>query len=176
MYYTGAGDKGKTRLNNSKSLSKSEPIFELLGSLDQLNSLCGFSRSLTDVTQEIKDSLLLRQEGLFSCQAYFARSKSELAPDLLSRLERDLDEISLKLKPRHSFVIPGGSLLSASLDLARTQARSCERLAQAYLATKTWLQKELMLAYLNRLSSYFFVLARYANDLAGVEEVGPRYS
>jgi len=176
MYYTGKGDNGTSKLFEGKNrLSKGEQIFEVLGSLDELNSLLGLcsveAKDYTSIFEEIK----IEQNNLFICQAFFAGAKVSVPPNLVSSLEKRLEIFSSKIKPRKSFVVPGGSRLSATLDIARTLARKAEREALRLPLKDRFKDSEIIYIYLNRLSSFFYVLARYANDLAFEREVTPKY-
>lgn len=175
-YYSGKGDNGNSQLfSGGELLAKSEPIFEVLGSLDELNSYLG----LCSIEAE-PDSIILReikkiQESLFICQAHFAKADNLISPNLLSDLELSLEKIAKIIKPRDSFVISGGTRLSALLDVARTLARKCERCALLLNEKEREAYEKIVFVYLNRLSSYLYVLARYANDLGGVCESSPQY-
>lgn len=176
MYYTGKGDSGTTKLFSGQArISKSEPIFALLGSLDELNSYLGLASVAAHPYRDIYQEIRREQEHLFICQAHFAKADTKIPADLLSELEARIAKISQLIRPRKSFVIPGGSYLSATLDIARTLARKCERYALSLSDKEKADYNQLIFVYLNRLSSFFYVLARYANDLAQVDEGAPQY-
>lgn len=176
MYYTGKGDKGTSKLFNSKSrIDKSEQIFAVLGTLDELNSFVGLCSTLAGSYDDLFRILKIEQNRLFSLQAHFAGAMLGFAPEVISELESSINSISEKIKSRNSFVVPGGSQLSASLDVARTLARRAEREALGLKEEERNRYNKLSFVYLNRLSSLFYVLARYANDLAGVDENAPQY-
>lgn len=177
MYYTGKGDKGTTKLFNSKErIDKGEQIFEVLGSLDELNSWLGL------ISVEVKEDLRMLkiikkiQNDLFTCQAHFARSEVKIPEDFVSSLEEEIAEISDKIKPRNSFILSGGSKLSASLDVARTLARKAERQALKLTNKDKKKVNKIVFIYLNRLSSLFYVLARLANDIYEAKESAPEYN
>ncbi|MFH0712450.1 MAG: cob(I)yrinic acid a,c-diamide adenosyltransferase [Candidatus Jorgensenbacteria bacterium] len=184
-FFTGDGDNGESKIGNNK-VSKSSPVIDLLGSLDELNSWVGFSKveaqknsaGLSDVA--IPTVLKEVQEILFIIQAEvagisFGYEKHPKTEEKHTRgLEETIGEIDTILPPLKSFVIVGGSELSARLDVARTFARRTERIAKRVSE-----EKELptpLLQYLNRLSSLFFALARYVNFKLGYEEEHPNYS
>ncbi len=177
MYYTGKGDSGSSTLIKSKSrLIKSESIFEVLGSLDELNSWLGLcaveAKNLPEILEIIKNI----QNQLFICQAYFAEADIVVPENLLSITEKIISKFSKSIKPRKNFVLSGGSKLSALFDVARTLARKAERrVIQLQTNTKKQLNS-LIPAYLNRLSSLLYVLARFANDLEKREEESPKYN
>lgn len=174
MYYTGKGDQGTSKLFGSKSrLLKSDLVFEVLGSLDELNSWLGLCAVDAEEYLMIQEIIQNTQNDLFICQAYFAQAETPIPETFLSRLEEKIDEISSQLKERKSFVLSGGTRLSSLLDIARTLARRSER--RAVDLNEKQLVNHLILAYLNRLSSLLYVLARLANDLKEVEEQAPKY-
>ncbi|MFP4514805.1 MAG: cob(I)yrinic acid a,c-diamide adenosyltransferase [Parcubacteria group bacterium] len=177
MYYTGKGDKGTSKLFNSKDrLNKAEQIFEVLGSLDELNSWLGLSSVEAKDNPEILETIKKTQNDLFTCQAHFARSDVKIPEDFVSSLEEKIAKISEKIKPRNSFVLSGGSKLSANLDIARTLARRVERQALKLSDEDKKEVNEIVFVYLNRLSSLFYVLARLANDIYEAKETAPQYN
>jgi cob(I)alamin adenosyltransferase len=177
MYYTGKGDKGTTKLFNSKDrVDKGEQIFEVLGSLDELNSWLGFSSVEAKEHKEILEIIRKIQNDLFTCQAHFARSDVKIPKDFVSNLEETIAKISEKIKPRSSFVLSGGSKLSANLDIARTLARRAERQAIRLSDEDKRQVNEIIFVYLNRLSSLLYVLARLANDIYKAKESRPQYN
>lgn len=177
MYYTRKGDKGTSKLFSSKErIPKGEQIFEVLGSLDETNSFTGLcSVYANESYKEIVDDLKKVQNDLFICQAHFADSEIKIPVDFVSRLEDSIAKITKKIKPRESFVVPGGSRLSASLDVARTLARRTEREALRLTDKDKKRIDSQVFIYLNRLSSFFYVSARLANDLAEYKENPPKY-
>ena len=175
MYYTGKGDKGTSNLfNPSLRVSKSDKIFAVLGSLDELNSWLGFVSVESRERSEICEIVKYIQNDLFIIQAYFASSNINVPQDLVILVEKKIDDISKVIKPRKSFVISGGSKLSALLDFSRTIARKAERQAVSF-SKQNKIENPLILPYLNRLSSLLYVLARWENDLSGKSEASPNY-
>ena len=176
LYYTGNGDNGKSKLFDAKEdFSKSEPIFLVLGSLDELNSHLGLCSCEAAQDSFIYQAIKREQENIFICQAHFAKSEIKIPNGFLSELELSIAKLAKLIKPRDSFVLPGGSRLSALLDVARTLARKCEREALSLSEEERSLYEKIVFVYLNRLSSFLYVLARLANDLAKVEEDAPLY-
>ncbi len=176
MYYTGKGDKGTSKLFKSKDrIDKGEQIFEVLGTLDELNSWLGLVSMEAGQNQNILDIIRETQNNLFTCQAHFAQADVNIPKDLVNKLEEDIKNISKNIKERNEFVLSGGSKLSASLDVARTLARRAERQAlKLDIEAKKEVNK-LIFVYLNRLSSLMYVLARLANDIYKQQEKSPRY-
>lgn len=174
MYYSGKGDQGTSKLFRSKErMLKSDLIFEVLGSLDELNSWLGFCAVEANDYQEIHEIIKTTQNNLFICQAYFAQADTLIPDYFLSHVEDQINRISPLLKERKTFVLSGGSRLSSTLDVARTLARRVER--RVVSLGKRQELEQLVLAYLNRLSSLLYVLARLANDLQEIEEQAPKY-
>ncbi|QQG42758.1 MAG: cob(I)yrinic acid a,c-diamide adenosyltransferase [Candidatus Giovannonibacteria bacterium] len=171
-FYTGQGDKGESAiLGESCKIPKTEPVFDALGALDELNSYLGVCRALAK-DEKVTSALLEAQENLFTIQAELGGAENiALGEEKIKALEKTIDEFGGFVGPITKFTIPGGDFLSACLDFARAMARLAER--------RAWAAKEKLsaaaLAYLNRLSSLLFVLARYANKKAGVSENHPRY-
>lgn len=154
MYYTGKGDKGTTKLFNSKDrIDKGEQIFEVLGSLDELNSWLGLTSIEAKENLEIFSIIKKTQNDLFTCQAHFARSDVKIPDNFVGGLEEKIAKISNNIKPRDSFVLSGGSTLSAHLDIARTLARRAERQALKLNNEDKKEINEIIFVYLNRLSS-----------------------
>jgi cob(I)alamin adenosyltransferase len=177
MYYTGKGDKGTTKLFNSKDrIDKGEQIFEVLGSLDELNSWLGLTSIEAKDDLEVLEIIRKTQNDLFTCQAHFARSDVKIPNDFVSKLEEKIAEISDRIKPRTSFVLSGGSKLSANLDVGRTLARRAERQALKLNSEDKKELDEIIFIYLNRLSSLLYVLARLANDIYEAKESAPEYN
>ena len=176
MYYTGKGDDGTSELfAGKKRLLKSEQIFAVLGSLDELNSFLGLclveAKTFVDLFEDIK----IEQNNIFICQAHFAGAKISIPPDLVSSLEKRMKKYASVIKPRKGFVAPGGSRLSATLDITRTIARKVEREALSLSLKERLLVSDKIYSYLNRLSSFLYVLARYSNDLTLEKEFPPKY-
>ncbi len=185
-YYTAKGDKGTTKLFNcaqGKRISKDDPVFEALGGLDELNSFVGLCRAVTgragfpnldcDGRQSLLEALLHVQEDLFVIQAELGGSGVKLTAKKQKQLEDSIERFSGLFPEVRSFVIPGSTELGALLDVARTVARRTERLyvcALSGAATKSGIGP-----YLNRLSSFLYVLARLANYAQGERERAPSY-
>ena len=171
-FYTGLGDKGtSTLLGQNKRISKNDLRFEALGASDELNSYLGICGALAK-DKQIKSALLEAQENLFIIQAELGGAKNvELGENKLKDLEKMIDELGKFVGPITKFTISGGNLLSAHLDYARALARRAER--------SVWAAKPplggLAAKYLNRLSSFLFVLARYVNKKAKLKESHPSY-
>lgn len=177
MLYTRKGDKGMSGFFGTKErLLKDHPVYDALGTLDELNSLLGICRVYAaGFTGEIclQDEIRSVQEALFVIQAELAGSDKCIEIIRVHFLERIIDTIEAHSGNPHAFVIPGATALSAFLDYARTVARRAER--SVIKANTNQNVSENSLVYLNRLSSFLYALARYAASEEGGEEISPSY-
>jgi len=174
--YTKGGDKGETSLGRGERVAKHDPRVEAYGTVDEANSVIGLARSAVERTLKndahrthIDEMLKRIQNDLFDLGADLctieAKQGSEalrIAASQTERLEREIDAMNAELSPLTSFVLPGGSEVSAWLHLARTVARRAERCMTA-LAAEQPVSPE-AIRYINRLSDHLFVLARRLND------------
>jgi cob(I)alamin adenosyltransferase len=187
MLYTRKGDKGTTKVYGcDERFSKASPLPEALGTLDELNSYLGLcraalqGRSIATVPVGKRPRSVERivhevQETLFIIQAEVAGADKRVSKQKVASLESVTDTIERIIPPLHSFSIAGGTYLSAHFDVARTIARKAERRVVAvHEAGKRPITAH-TLAYLNRLSSLLFALARYANHVDEVREEAPTY-
>ena len=177
--YTRAGDKGMTRLSTGEKVRKDSLRVEAYGAVDETNSCVGLVR-LHTAGEPLLDAMLGRiQNELFDLGADLAtpdRGKDlgweplRIITDQVTRLEGEIDQLNAELSPLSSFVLPAGSPASTYLHLARTVCRRAERVAVTLAATKGETVSEPALKYLNRLSDFLFVAARWANG-KGADEV-----
>jgi len=173
MFYTKKGDKGKTNLFGRKDrVYKSSLQIEALGELDELNSLIGVYKNEFNKYNSVRKILEQIQQDLFVLQAEVAGAEKKLGKNALALLEKIIAEESRNLKIGH-FIVPGASRKSALLDHLRTAARRVERRIVALSKSKK-LSPDI-LAYLNRLSSLFYVLARKEAQKRGKKERRPDY-
>lgn len=170
IYYSGRGDKGYTTLfGQPKKLSKSSPVIEALGAVDELNSLLGVCASKSSKQKGILKIIKEVQNHLFLAQAELGGSDKKISENEIKKLEKIIDRIGNTLPKIKTFIMPGGSELSSLLDYARAVARRAERrVAQLK-------KRGLILKYLNRLSSLLFVLARETNKNKRIKESHPKY-
>lgn len=179
MYWTGKGDDGKTKLFNSPPgcrIPKSSAVVEALGSIDEVNSYLGLAKALSrEEKLNIESFVNFLQEQLFILQAELAGAEKTVSKESLEKMESQLRVFSEKIPPIKSFSIPGGTVLSAHFDVARTMARRAERQVVTLRDSKERALGEKSYAFLNRLSSACFVLARYVNVVKGVSEEAPKY-
>ncbi|MEO0569135.1 MAG: cob(I)yrinic acid a,c-diamide adenosyltransferase [Pseudomonadota bacterium] len=169
--YTKTGDAGETALGNGARVAKHSMRVGAYGTVDEVNATLGLAR--LQAQGAVDDALARIQNDLFDLGADLCRpdmekdAESEYPPLRVSngqveRLETEIDEMNKKLEPLRSFILPGGSELAAYLHLCRTVARRAERLT-VELATVESINPA-SVKYLNRLSDWFFVAARMAND------------
>ncbi len=186
MLYTGKGDDGTTRIFASKDgqaktfgrcdqrISKSSVITEALGALDEVNSFLGVVKVNPRAT-EIVGTISDVQQNLFIVQAEVAGADKHIAEKKVREMEAIINAVEALLPPIKSFFVSGGTELAALLDFARTLARRAERRVVGVVEEgKTPIGKE-TLAYLNRLSSLLYALARHANHKSGITEEPPTY-
>ena len=175
--YTGKGDGGTTKIFgcDQKRISKSSELPEALGSLDELNAYLGFVKMRAEYSPRIKNAVAAVQQALFIVQAQTAGADKKLAEGVVEEMEQEIGKIENEIPPVTGFSVAGGTELSAVLDVTRTLARRAERrliaVEEAGLRTMSPATK----AYMNRLSSLLFALARLANHEAGVQEENPKY-
>ena len=181
MLYTGKGDNGTTKLFGcDQRMSKSSAIAEALGTVDEINSLIGFVKMkgkevLSVSPLNYHDLLSDVQQDLFVIQAELAGADKKMDVERVRKVEGWIAEIEKELPPIKSFFVSGGTELGAHCDVARTVARRAERRVVAALAIEDPEKKPPIFAYLNRLSSLLYALARLANHRAGVIEEKPHY-
>ncbi|HEX9857730.1 MAG TPA: cob(I)yrinic acid a,c-diamide adenosyltransferase [Paracoccaceae bacterium] len=169
--YTKTGDAGETALGNGVRVAKHSLRVSAYGTVDEVNATVGLAR--LHAGGEIDAALQRIQNDLFDLGADLCRPDMErdaeaghtplriVAAQVL-RLEAEIDAMNAVLSPLRSFILPGGSPLAAHLHLCRTTARRAERLT-VELATMESINAEAV-KYLNRLSDWFFVAGRIANN------------
>lgn len=169
--YTRTGDKGDTALGNGERVAKHSARVTAYGTTDELNAFIGTAR--LHASGPMDDRLALIQNDLFDlgadlCRPGMERDAEAEYPPLrvtdaqTTRLESEIDEMNSALSPLRSFILPGGSALAAHLHICRTVARRAERLATELAEAGD--VNPAVVRYLNRLSDWFFVAARAAND------------
>lgn len=170
--YTRTGDDGTTGLVDGSRLSKSSARVRAYGEVDETNAVIGLVR--LDLENQNLDAMLARiQNDLFDLGADLAtplpakgEADSEYAlrilPEQATRLENELDSLNSDLEPLTSFVLPGGSPPAAYLHQARTVCRRAERTVVEMMDFEP--VNPSALTYLNRLSDFLFVAARWCND------------
>ncbi|NYS24180.1 cob(I)yrinic acid a,c-diamide adenosyltransferase [Rhodobacteraceae bacterium 2376] len=169
--YTRTGDAGQTALGDGTRVSKTSARVAAYGTVDELNATLGMAR--LHATGDMAEALARIQNDLFDLGADLCRPDMErdaeaeytplrILPAQVDRLESEIDAMNADLEPLRSFILPGGSALSAHLHLCRTVARRAERQTVALAALEGI--NESALRYLNRVSDWLFVAGRIAND------------
>jgi cob(I)alamin adenosyltransferase len=170
--YTRTGDSGETSLFGGDRVPKDNPRVEAYGTVDELNSFLGVARSAWP-DSPVDGELHAIQSDLFDVGAFLASPGTSrftgVDPDRIEHLERAIDQMEGELTPLKNFILPGGSPAAAHLHVARTICRRAERLVVS-LRDDTE-ETRTAIAYLNRLSDYLFVVARFANAKHGVDDV-----
>jgi cob(I)alamin adenosyltransferase len=168
--YTKTGDTGMTSLFGGKRVLKSEALVDAYGSVDELNSWMGLIAA-EQMQEHIKDLLYKIQSDLFTIGGNLAGWKSDLAvlATRVTEMEVEIDVMEKEVVPLTNFILPGGSPLSARIHIARSICRKVERQVVA-LAQKEQVDASII-QYLNRLSDLCFMLARFINKQANVEDV-----
>ena len=175
--YTRAGDEGRTRLASGAPVSKTDRRVEAYGAVDELNAVIGVARLNSGQNDRIDAMLGRIQNELFDLGADLATPLDpppawealRIVESQVERLEAEIDWMNESLKPLDSFILSGGSPLSAHLHLARTVCRRAER--SVVRLSHEAAVPELFLVYLNRLSDLLFVLSRVLARYSGHGEV-----
>jgi cob(I)alamin adenosyltransferase len=170
--YTRTGDSGTTALGSGERVAKYDLRVEAYGTVDETNAAIGLARLHTRDAEPELDVMLARiQNDLFDLGADLCfpsdtkdeRGRLQVADALVVRLEGEIDELNQALDPLRSFILPGGTPAASFLHLARTVSRRAERLMVALTSRPDEPVGDAALRYINRLSDFLFVAARYAN-------------
>ncbi|MGL5038505.1 MAG: cob(I)yrinic acid a,c-diamide adenosyltransferase [Aeromonas sp.] len=175
--YTRQGDQGLTRLADGIALPKDHLRIATYGQIDELNAHIGLL--ICEVPPQelgLLADLQLRQQELFDVGGELAYSSAaqhagiwQVNEEWTQRLEQQIDSYSEQLPALRHFILPGGSRAGAQAHVVRTQVRHCERLLLTLSRQES--VNPALLAYLNRLSDWFFTVARYLVWVAGAKEV-----
>ena len=178
--YTKTGDKGETSLYGGTRVSKAAARVESYGTLDELNAFIGLAKA------EISDEKVLSQLQKIQFDLFTVGSEAATPTDKLIlangknrldlmisekeilELEHWMDDLDAELEPLQFFILPSGGKAAASIHVCRTVCRRAER-AMVYLNETEEVRPELI-KYLNRLSDYLFILARYISKISGEKE------
>ena len=166
---TRGGDKGQTSLVDGSRVAKCSQRVKTYGTVDELNSVLGLVRC-EQLPEGLNEKLLQLQNELFNLGGELATPTSSALNDRIplvgqsqvDQLERWLEDARNELEPAENFILPGGSRAAATLHLARTVTRRCERELVALMEAERI--NPLCLQFLNRLSDLCFVWARLCND------------
>ena len=175
--YTRTGDSGETALGNGDRVAKFSPRVNAYGTVDETNATVGLAR--LHASGDMDARLAAIQNDLFDlgadlCRPDMAGDADAEYPPLrvtqaqVDRLEAEIDAMNGPIEPLRSFILPGGSALAAHLHLCRTVSRRAERLAVELAGVED--VNDAVVKYLNRLSDWFFVASRVANN-GGLDDV-----
>ena len=168
--YTKGGDTGTTSLVGGKRIKKYGVRIEAYGTVDEINSCVGMLSSAIGATEPAwAEFLAVVQNKLFNIGCYLATDNPDnaettpygLTESDVERMEQAIDEIQAQLPAANNFVLPGGAMEAAVADLCRTTTRRAERRV-VELAEESYISP-IVIKYLNRLSDFFFVFARFNN-------------
>ncbi len=188
--YTRVGDKGQTKINGNYTVNKDSVRVEAYGTVDELNSFVGLAASSNEAWPELTEELQQIQQFLFDCGNDLATSNTKkydyrMTSEPTKWVEQLIDGYASEPKPLESFILPGGTRLASELHVCRTITRRAEREIVAFnrylelskekedFETKR-VESEAnpyVQMFINRLSDYFFAIARVTNHRAKVEDV-----
>lgn len=176
MIYTRTGDRGQTSLVGGVRVDKWDARLNAYGTIDELNSFIGWLVQLSDAEEE-SELLHFIQNKLFVVGSYLAtdvsftelREASKLKSEDVERIEQRIDELDAQLPPLTNFVLPGGSEVASAAHICRTVCRRAER-DICQLASQHPVD-EIILRFVNRLSDYLFVFARFSNYMKNGREI-----
>ena len=173
--YTKTGDKGETSLIGGKRVPKDHLRIEAYGTVDELNSFVGLIRD-HDINSHYNEILLQIQECLFIAESLLAKDETDKIIQLpclkesdITLLETEIDVMNEELPELTNFILPGGGMAASYAHVARCVCRRAERIIIT-LSDKMQVQ-EIIIKYINRLSDYFFVLARKLAQDAGASDI-----
>jgi cob(I)alamin adenosyltransferase len=178
--YTRKGDAGETGIWGGRRVNKDEARIEAIGSVDECNAAIGLALSGDGVPDEVAGPLAAVQATLFVVGSELMAPEREgsgasvprLTKKHVTQLESVIDDLDVRLPELRNFILPGGTPAAAHLHVARAVCRRAERRVVALgHAEEAGEVGEHVLAYLNRLADLLFVVARYVNDAAGVDDV-----
>ena len=175
--YTGTGDSGTTSLVGGQRISKCSSRLEAYGTLDEFSSFLGVVLSSDKCPKDLKLQMLQVQNSLFDVGCYLATAIEEgtspschgIDSSAIEKVEGWIDYLDAETPKIRAFVLPGGTELSAHCHVARTVCRRAERRILT-LAEEEYVDPP-VLRWINRLSDYLFIAARYLNHVAEVDEL-----
>lgn len=171
--YTRTGDKGTTALGTGRRVPKTDARIAAYGTVDEANSFIGVARAALGSADPDVDAMLERiQNDMFDLGADLCTPDDgvdrgyeplRISQKQVERLEAEIDRLNGELEPLKSFILPGGSPAAAALHVARTVSRRAERKMAELIAIEGETVSEPAMKYVNRLSDFLFVAARYVN-------------
>lgn len=176
--YTRTGDKGETGLVGGERIKKSDLHIHLYGEVDELNSYIGLAISFLDSDVD-KKFLYEIQSSLFDLGSNLACKKEKrvqfklpkISTDLVARLENEIDQMDITLPELKSFILPGGCREASAFHVCRSVCRRVERALICFEKNHAGEVPAEAFCFVNRLSDYFFIQARYLNYRKQVKEI-----
>jgi len=182
-FFTGKGDDGTTKtFACDQRRSKNSAVSEALGTVDELNAYLGVVKLRAETFQ--KNKILEKsfsqildevQQNLFIVQAELAGAEMKIVEEKVKEVEAIVKAAEIEMPPVKSFFVSGGTEMAATFDFARTISRRAERRVVAAHDLGDPQVSQFSLAYLNRLSSLLYALARLSNFREGISEEKPQY-
>ena len=180
--YTKTGDKGETSLVSGTRISKGSHRLHIYGEVDELNSNMGMAHSLMKVHEVCLEELEFIediQSRLFdlgsnlACEAENAKKYNlpQISDGIVLGIEEKIDELDSKLAPLKNFILPGGHPVASSFHISRTICRRIERNLVTFSENNPDELPNNAMIFINRLSDYFFVMARYINMMTKENEI-----
>ena len=172
--YTKKGDAGKTSIIGESNIYKDDIRIEAYGTIDELNSYLGLLRSFeSSKFSEQKKEIIFIQNCLFNIGTSLASKNNNLkslpsSQDVV-KIEKFIDKMDSFLPPLKSFILPGGCLWNSYAQISRSVCRRAERRVISLSCEKK--VDSIILIFINRLSDYLFVLARYIAHINNIEEI-----
>jgi len=164
-----------TSLFGGMRVKKNNPRVEAYGTVDELNSVLGVAKSVSKndkinkIIQDVQNLLFTLGADLATPLGLESSKLKRIRDEDIKLIENFIDELEMELEPLKNFILPGGTLLSSVLHLARTVCRRAERRIISLSDVERINDK--VIPFVNRLSDLFFVLARYANKVEGFEDI-----
>ena len=175
--YTKTGDKGKSSLFGGKRVSKDDKRLEAYGTIDELNSLIGVAvaesgrKEIKNILQEIQNELFIVGSDLATPLDKKIKNFNlpRVTSEFTKQLEEQIDDLNSKIPELKSFILPGGTKVSSVIHLSRTICRRAER--RVVTLSKNEKINNQIIIYLNRLSDFLFVLARFENFINDTHDI-----
>ena len=176
--YTRTGDDGSTGMADGSRVSKADNLFSVMGDIDELNSHIGLVRAQLQhnkgqsIEKEFSQALVIIQHLLFNIGGELAMPEYEgVNATHITWLEQQIDAMNMTLPPLKDFILPTGSVLVSQLHVARTVCRRAERQAVLLQQERPQAIRSTAVSFINRLSDWLFVAARFCTDPNKVSEV-----
>ncbi|WP_201567705.1 cob(I)yrinic acid a,c-diamide adenosyltransferase [Psychrobacter sp. JCM 18900] len=176
--YTRTGDDGSTGMADGSRLSKADDLFSVMGDIDELNSHVGLVRAQLkhnkgqSIEKEFSEALVIIQHLLFNIGGELAMPEYEgVNATHIEWLEQQIDMMNATLLPLKDFILPTGSILVSQLHVARSVCRRAERQAVILQQQRPQAIRRTAVSFINRLSDWLFVAARFCTDPEKISEV-----